>query len=265
MKVLPSGKVGAEFRMMMPKDNLAGKIIVVTGGSSGIGAATVREFAALGATVVIGYHKGEERAKALLQTLPAAEHRIAQLELQNPASIIALAECLTREFGRLDVLVNSAGYTRAIPHADLAALDDRQFTEIVTANLCGPYAAIRALLPLLQASGEATIINVSSISGFTGSGSNIAYCAAKAALDNLAMSLGRALGPAIRVLSVSPGAVATDFVPGRDLAAVHAAAKSTPLRRIVEPEDVASAIVACVTRLRASTGIRIVVDGGRHL
>ena len=89
--------------------------------------------------------------------------------------------------------------------------------------------------------------------------------AAKAALDNMTMSLARVLGPEIRLLTVSPGAVATDFVPGRDRAALEAGAQSTPLRRVIDPEDVASAIVACATHLKASTGSRIVVDGGRHL
>jgi 3-oxoacyl-[acyl-carrier protein] reductase len=144
-------------------------------------------------------------------------------------------------------------------------MDDALFDRILTSNVRGPYSAIRALLPLLRASKEAVVINLSSISGFTASGSNIAYCAAKAALDNLTMSLARALGPEVRFLSVSPGAVATDFVPGRDRAKLEADAKATPLGRVVEPEDVASAVMACVTHLRACTGSRIVVDAGRHL
>ena len=74
-----------------------------------------------------------------------------------------------------------------------------------------------------------------------------------------------ALGPEIRVLSVSPGAVATDFVQGRDRAALGSGAKSTPLKRVVEPGDVAAAVLACVTHLTVSTGTTIVVDGGRHL
>jgi 3-oxoacyl-[acyl-carrier protein] reductase len=106
---------------------------------------------------------------------------------------------------------------------------------------------------------------VSSISGFTASGSSIAYCASKAALDNMTMSLGRALGPEVRVVSVSPGAVATDFVAGRDRAALEADAPKTPLKKVIEADDVAQAIIAAVTYLRRTTGARIIVDGGRHL
>ncbi|MDH7794059.1 MULTISPECIES: SDR family oxidoreductase [unclassified Beijerinckia] len=244
---------------------LTGKVIVVIGGSSGIGAAAVRHFAALGASVVVGYHNGEERAQALIDSLPKADHAIARVQLEAPKTFAILAEQLRERFGKVDVLVNSAGFTRAIPHADLDKLDDILFEQILMANVRGPYSAIRALAPLLRASGDAVVINVSSVSGFTASGSNVAYCASKAALDNITMSLGRALGPEIRVLSVSPGAVATDFVPGRDRAALETSAKSAPLRRVIEPDDVAAAITACVTHLKASTGIKIVVDGGRHL
>lgn len=245
--------------------SLKEKVAVVTGGSNGIGAAAVRQLAALGATVVIGYHGSETRARDLMASLPKAPHSVQRLALEDPESFAALAMRLEAEHGKLDVLVNSAGFTRAVAHNDLDTMTDGLFKEILSANVCGPYSAIRALRSLLNASGNAVVINVSSISGFTASGSNIAYCAAKAALDNMTMSLGRALGPQIRVMSVSPGAVATDFVPGRNRAALEAGAKSTPLRRIIEPDDVADAIVACVTHLKGSTGVRIVVDGGRHL
>ncbi len=109
------------------------------------------------------------------------------------------------------------------------------------------------------------IVNVSSLSGTTGLGSSIAYCASKAALDTIGLSLARVLGPQIRVLGVSPAAVATDFVPGRERAAVEKQAASTPLKTVKEAEDVSMAILSAVTHLRLSTGTTIVVDGGRHL
>ena len=246
-------------------NSLAGRLAVVTGGSNGIGAAAVRRLASAGAEVIIGYHQSESRAQELLGTLPPGRHGVARLALEDPASFAALAERIAADAGKLDILVNSAGFTWAIPHSDLDALTDELFEQILIANVRGPYSAIRALRPLLRASGDAVIVNVSSISGFTASGSNVAYCASKAALDNISMSLGRALGPEIRVLSVSPGAVATDFVPGRDRGTLEAGAKSTPLKRVVEPDDVASAVLACITHLKVSTGTTIVVDGGRHL
>lgn len=247
-------------------EQLVGRVAVVTGGSSGIGAATARHLASSGADVIIGYNQNEVRAQSILKTLsPGGHHSIARLALEDPLTFEALAKRLRGEFGRLDILINSAGYTRAIAHRNIEALTNEIFEQILVANVRGPYSAIRALHELLRASNDGLIVNVSSISGFTASGSNVAYCAAKAALDNMTMSLARALGPEIRVLSVAPGAVATDFVPGRDRQALEASAKETPLKRVIEADDIADAIVACATHLKASTGSTIIVDGGRRL
>ena len=244
---------------------LSGKVAVVTGGSSGIGAATVRLLAGEGCTVAVGYNKGEERARRLIVDLPGVAHDVFSLSLQDGAAVRGFADQVRERYGRVDVLVNSAGYTQPIAHADLDALTDDFFDEMLIANVRGPFSVIRALNPLLQASGDGVVVNVSSISAFTGSGSSVAYCASKAALDTMTMSLARALGPKVRVMCVSPGAVSTGFVAGRDRAALEKIAQSTPLRRVVEPDDVADAIMACIVSLRTSTGSKLIVDGGRFL
>jgi 3-oxoacyl-[acyl-carrier protein] reductase len=240
---------------------LKDKVAVVTGGSSGIGAATVQMLADEGASVVICYNKGLERARTLLEQLPKAAHCIQHLAVEDSSSVRRAAEDIGNAYGRADILVNSAGFTRPIPHAQLDALDDTLLDAILVANVRGPFAMVR----LLRKADEAVIVNVSSISAFTGSGSNIAYCASKAALDTMTLSLARVLGPQIRVLCVSPAAVATDFVAGRDRAALEKIAQGTPLKRVVEPEDIARTVMACITHLKVSTGTRIVADAGRFL
>lgn len=244
--------------------DLTGRVAVVTGGSNGIGAASARLLATSGATVCIGYHSGAERAGQLRTSLPGEGHWTARIALEDSGTSRALADDIARRFGKLDILVNSAGFTRLVPLDDLETMDEALFASILSANVVGQFGIIRALLPLLQKSTDAVVVNVSSIAAFRGKGSNIAYCAAKAALDTLTMSLAQTFGP-VRFLCVSPAAVATDFVEGRDRSTFEGFAEMTPLKKVMEAEDIANAVLACVTLLGKATGNRIVVDAGMHL
>jgi len=244
---------------------LEGQWALVTGGSSGIGAACVRLLAAEGAKVVVGFNQGRDRAEALLRELPGAGHLALRVPLEDSAAHAALARRLGELPGGLRMLVNSAGYTRRIPHGDLDALPPELFNSLLTANVGGPYSLTRELMPLLRKSGAGLVVNVSSVSAFTGSGSNIAYCAAKAALDTMTMSLARAFGPSVRFVGVSPASVDTGFVADRSRAELEKKAAQTPLGRVVAPEDVARAVIACATHLKTATGTRIVIDGGHTL
>jgi 3-oxoacyl-[acyl-carrier protein] reductase len=245
--------------------DLTGKIAIVTGGSSGIGRATVRLLAQAGATVYVGYNKGAERAKTLLSELPRKGHKAVHILLEDSATMRALAADVGGAHGKLDILVNCAGYTSLVPHRNLDAVDDALFDAMMVAHVRGPFAMIRTFAPLLKASGDGTVVNVSSIAAFNGAGSSIPYGAAKAALDTMSISLARVLAPQTRVICVSPGAVETDFVPGRDHAAMVQIAEASPLKRIVQPEDVAATVIACVTHLKVTTGVKIVCDAGRSL
>jgi 3-oxoacyl-[acyl-carrier protein] reductase len=244
---------------------LAGRVAVISGGSSGIGAATARRLAEGGATIAIGYNSGLDRAQALAAELPGEGHIAVFLPMLDSAAIGRAAAEVEAKLGRADILVNSAGTTNAIPHGDLDALDDTTFDRILTTNVRGPFATIRAFAKLLKSGGDSVVVNISSLSASTGSGSSVAYCASKAALDTMAMSLARVLGPEIRIIGVSPAAVVTDFVPGRTRTGVEKQAATTPLKIVCEADDVALAVLSAVTHLRLSTGTTIVVDGGRHL
>ncbi|WP_420800179.1 SDR family NAD(P)-dependent oxidoreductase [Paraburkholderia tagetis] len=244
---------------------LQGKVAVVLGGTGGIGAATAARLARAGARVVVVAQQDEDKARRVAEALPGGGHRGAVASITDSAALNALAESVREREGRADILVNAAGFTKPVRHADLDALTDDLIDDIMKVNWRGQFAAIRAFRTLLDASGDGLVVNVSSISATTGVGSNIAYCAAKAGLDVMASALGRALAPRIRVLNVAPGVVDTGFVPGRSDDFNAKAAATTPLGRIGAPDDVAAAIEACATQLRFSTGVTIVVDGGRRL
>jgi 3-oxoacyl-[acyl-carrier protein] reductase len=246
-------------------DILANKVAVVIGGSGGIGAAAAQALAAEGARVVVTWRSGEAAANALLAGLPGEGHLARRAVIEDSATLTALAGEVERAFGRCDILVNTAGYTKPIPIGDLDALTDEFIDDMFKVNWRGQFAAIRAFTPLLKASGDGLIVNVSSIAGLNGVGSNLAYAAIKAGIDTMTKSLARALAPTVRVMAVSPGVVATDFVPGRDAAALEKVAGTIPLKRVATAEDVGRAIAACATHLTYSTGSLIVVDGGRAL
>ena len=241
--------------------DLSEKTAFVTGGSAGIGAATVRMLAEAINTVVVGYNKGEGRATSLVGSLPGGPHSLANYHGR---------QCLNQAGGGHDQEtprkaghIGKLGFTKPIRTMTLMRSTMSSLTMLL-ANVQGPFSVIRELRPLLQVGSDSVIVNLSSVSGF-GAGSNIAYCACKAAIDTMTLSLARALGPEIRVNTVSPGAVATDFVAGRDRAKLEELAKLSPLQEVVEPEDVAMAIMAYVTHLKKSTGAQMIVDSGRFL
>ena len=155
---------------------------MVTGGSSGIGAASVRLLAAAGARLVVGYNKGADRAAALIAELPGSDHQAMHLPLEDSAQIRKVAAAVKDGFGRTDILVNSAGFTRMVAHHDLDALDDDLIDAVLTANVRGPFATIRAFVPMLRATGDGVIVNISSGAAQSGTGSSIIYGASKAAL-----------------------------------------------------------------------------------
>lgn len=251
-----------------PQSRLEGKVVVITGGKGAIGFATAGRLAALGARVVSLDRRDREAVQAKLDTLPRASdahHFALTASVTDTASLVAAAAQVKLRAGRCDILINSAGFTKAVAAKDLNGLTDELFDSILITNLRGVYSTIRAFADLLKANGDGLVVNVSSIAGFTGVGSNLAYVASKGGLDVLTKGLAKALAPQIRVVAVSPGVVDSSFVPGRGDDYNAKAAATIPLARIGHIDDIAAAIEACATTLRFATGTRFVIDGGRSL
>jgi 3-oxoacyl-[acyl-carrier protein] reductase len=244
---------------------MQGKVAVVTGGGGGIGSAICRRLADVGASVVLTYSRSAEQTEAVANGLEGAGHLAVRAPVDDSAALAGLARLVEDRFGRLDLLVNNAGVTQPVAHADLDALDDELIDRIFRVNWRGAFACIRALRPLLAAGEGGVVVNISSVAGVTGLGSNVAYCASKAALDSMTRSLGRALAPSIRVVSVSPGWVWGEYAARmpQDILAEQMA--KTPLHRFATPAEVADAVLAATTLLTMTTGAIVAVDGGRPL
>ena len=242
-------------------EQLAGQVAVVTGSSSGIGAAAARLLAAEGARVVVNSATSVEAGRALAAELPDAVY--VQADIAEESQARALVEAAVEHFGRLDVLVNNAGATRVIPHHDLGAVTDEDWWRILGTNVVGTWYVTRAAVDALKRDGGGCVINVTSIAGVRPTGSSIPYAVSKAALNHLTRLLASVLGPDIRVNAVAPGLVDTPWTA--DWGVVKDQwADLVPLHRTGTPEDVAR---VCLTLATATwmTGEVVVVDGGRHL
>jgi 3-oxoacyl-[acyl-carrier protein] reductase len=239
-----------------------GNIVVVIGGQGGIGRKVAEQAHALGAIVISASRRGitvwGSDTSEMLQPIPG-------LDLLDPASIRGFTEWIAAEFSHVDILVNTAGITKSVPLKDIELLDDATIDSVVTSNATGILRLIRDLTPCLQNGHLPVIVNVSSVAARTGVGSNIAYVGAKAAMDAMTVSLAKALAPKIRVLSVAPSALETDFAKGRTQDFIDRTIAATPLGRLATPTEVANSILCAARLLTATTGTTVFVDGGRHL
>ena len=240
---------------------LSEKVVLVTGSSSGIGAATARAFAAEGARVVVNSSSSVEAGEKLAGELPEAIY--VRADVSDPVQARALVDAAAAQWGRLDVLVNNAGTTVRIPHDDLDAVTPEVWHRILDVNVVGTWLVTQAAVPKMRENGGGCIVNVTSLAGVRAGGSSIPYAASKAALNHLTHLLANVLGPDIRVNAVAPGLIDTPWTESWDdvRGLVQAMA---PLRRSGQPDDIA---VACVGLVRAdyATGQIMVVDGGMHL
>jgi len=251
---------GSEDAIGLLKRRFDGAVVLVVGGAGGIGSEVVRQAADLGARVVVASRNG-----APLGAVGGAKMISARLDLTDPRSIAAFADWMRSEFPRLDVLVNTAGVTRQVVLRDLDKLDDDTIDLVFASNATGVLRLLRDLLSSLREAPDPCIVNVSSVAARTGVGSNVADVGAKAALDAMSVALAKALAPEIRVVSVTPSALETDFVTGRSRDFIDRTIIATPLGRLATTKEVANAVLCAAGILTMTTGSAIYVDGGRHL
>ena len=241
------------------------KTALVTGGGGGIGSAICRRLAEAGYAVVVNYRSNLEKAQRTLDSLAGDGHFLYQATITEQAELDQMAAFVAEKFGHLDLLINNAGITTPVPHYDLDGLTDEWIDRIMQTNVRGSFACIRAFRKLLEAGSDSCIINISSIAGKTGIGSNVAYCASKSAIDSMTRSLARALAPKIRVMSVAPGWVWGEYAARFPKDYIDKQVAKTPMNRIARAEDVAEAVLTTADNLIFSTGSIIEVDGGRPL
>jgi 3-oxoacyl-[acyl-carrier protein] reductase len=250
---------------MTNETSMSGQVAVVTGAGGGIGSAISRRLADAGACVVLTYRQSREKTQAVSESLSGEGHMVVQAPVDDSAAVERLAGEVDGRHGKVHLLVNCAGITRPVAHDDLDGLDDELIDGIFRVNWRGAFAMIRAFRPLLEKNEGGTVINISSISGVTAVGSNVAYCASKAAMNSMTMSLARALAPKIRVVSVSPGWVLGEYASRADPAYLQEQIEKTPLGRLASAEDAAEAVWAVATQLTFTNGCIVPVDGGRPL
>lgn len=250
---------------------LSGAVCIVTGSATGIGAATAIALAARGARVVVNYSKSEAAARATRDACVDAggEAILVRADVAEDADCRRLAQAALDNWGRIDALVNNAGTTKFAPHTDLEALSADDFLRIYAVNVVGAYQMVRACAAALKATGDAAIVNVSSISAKNGMGSSIAYAASKGALLTMTLSLARSLGPQVRVNAICPGLIDTGWTRegwGANYAAMEKRYKETSaLGRVGTPEEVADVIAWLIEGAALVTGEVLMVDSGMHM
>ena len=252
-----------------------GRIVVITGASTGLGRAMAVEVADRGAqAVVINFARSAAEAEETADLVRArgAQAVLIQADVADDAGCKAIAQA-AQGFGRIDALFNNAGITKfAQNHADLDAVCADDFLRLYQVNVVGAFQMIRAARSLLEVcEGPGAVVNTSSIAGVTGVGSSVPYAASKGALTTMTLSLARALAPRIRVNAICPGYIDTPwFGRGMEEDSLErlrqGVAAATPLKVASTAEDIAvSAVFLASPHSRHITGEILIADAGMHL
>jgi len=242
---------------------LCDKIAIVTGGSRGIGFATVEAFLAEGATVVLCGSRRESAEKAVAQLKerdPDARVEGIWPNLSDYDDVKSAFDAVAEKYGRIDILVNNAGISDATPFANYTP---EKFEQVMDLNVKGMFHCTRAVVDRMAGQGSGVILNTSSMVSIHGQPSGVAYPTSKFAVNGMTVSLARELGPkGIRVNAVAPGITYTDMMRAVPKEYIDPLVAQIPLRRIGQPEDIANAFVFLASdKASYITGVVLSVDG----
>lgn len=243
-------------------------VALVTGSATGVGRACVLQFATRGYDVVVNYSRSVEEADETVAKAKSlgADVLLVQCDVSDDALVQKMIAATREEFGRLDVVVNNAATTKFIEHSDLDSMTEDVWDRILAVNLKGAFFVTRAATALLKEGEGGCVVNISSVAGITGSGSSVAYCASKGALNTMTKSLARALAPEIRVNAVCPGPIESRWIrEGNPDVSIDAMVENYPLPKASTPDDIADAVIFFSVGTSMATGQLLSVDGGQTL
>jgi len=242
---------------------LTRKVVLITGGGTGLGREVARLFAREGMQVAVSYSRSRTEAEQTVAEIEAQGGHAAafQADLSRTSEAESLVQEVARRFGRLDLLIHNAATTRFVPFSDIEAIDEAAWDEIFAVNTRSAFFLARAAAPFLRQSGSGQIITTSSIAGMRAGGSSLPYAVSKAALIHLTKCLAIALAPDIRVNSVAPGLLMTRWVAGFPEERLEAMSAKALLKKPTDLEDVAAAFLM-LAQNTSMTGQVIVVDAG---
>ncbi|MED4956122.1 SDR family NAD(P)-dependent oxidoreductase [Paenibacillus macerans] len=241
------------------------KVVLVTGGGTGIGRATSLLLGERGAAVAVNYSRSAEEAEETVREIKQAGGRAFAIraDVSRDDEVREMVEQVVCQFGTIDYLVNNASITRYIAMNDLEAVTEEIWDDLLGVNVKGMFNCARAAAPYLREGKQGAIVNVGSVAGTTGKGSSLPYAVSKAAVHGLTKSLAHALAPEIRVCGIAPGAVATRWWEGKE-EQMRSLITHLPLERISPPEEIAQLICA-VLEQPSLTGQIITVDNGQTM
>jgi 3-oxoacyl-[acyl-carrier protein] reductase len=248
---------------------VAGKrVALVTGSSTGIGAAVAQKLASEGFNVVVNYSRNPDSGRETFEACNAAgsDTLLVQCDVSDEASVVSMVAAVKEKYGRLDVVCSNAGISIDTPPRKFDQIDVEDWDRVFAVNVRGPFLIAKHTRALLDEAEEPCIVNTASIVGLRPGAAPLPYSASKAAVINMTQTLAAALGPKIRVNAIAPGWLEGEWMEqmlGDNYdKLMDRRAKMTPLKRCVKMDDIAETVLTLIEHMRFCTGEVIVIDGG---